>query len=62
MRGCPIRYASGSDRPCRAHKAEDGVAELDARAWSLARVRLPGNRRWPQIAPPEPGELDDGGD
>jgi len=31
MRGCPVRYRCGADRPCAMHRAEDGAADLPAR-------------------------------
>ena len=46
---CPVRYASGEDRPCRDHKREDATDQADARAWSLASVRTDFNHRFPQV-------------
>jgi hypothetical protein len=54
--GCPVRYASGPDRPCRAHREN----EPDPRALALARAAPARDRNWPrprELTPAERAEL-----
>ena len=35
MRGCPVRYRSGDDRPCRGHRDDDGTVSLAERMTAI---------------------------
>lgn len=43
-RACPVRFASGADRPCRDHQASGDVNDVATRMAELGLMAAPGDR------------------